>query len=128
MANYNAYSRTNYFKVTDVEKLKMLLAQTSGDVEVWEEDGKVAFGAYDKLTSYYDEKNDVDMEIFPELQQLLPEGEVVVIQEVGHEKLRYLVGEAYIITKDTVEVINLDTFITAKVNEFFPGKEIKMEY
>jgi hypothetical protein len=111
LANYNAYSRTNYFRVKDElakEVLKNLIAQIK-DAELWEdeEDGTVAFGGYCSITEYYDNDKEDYVQTFKTIQSLLPDGEVCVLTEVGHEKLRYLVGISWMITNKKIVTHNL---------------------
>lgn len=42
-----------------------------------------------------------------ELQAILPEGEALILFELGTEAFRYLVATATIITRDTVEQLDL---------------------
>jgi hypothetical protein len=111
MANYEFASRTNYFKVTDVEKLKEFVGKIGA--ELWDgEDGTYAFGEYNlHLDEYYDEESDEYISAEKELQKLLSPGEVVVITEVGNEKLRYLRAIATIITSKTIKVLNFEDII-----------------
>ena len=105
MANYYASCRSNYFKVVDVDKFKA--AMPAGiEVDV-EDDGTVVILGADPdgagwPSSIYndetDEFDDFDLEeaIAPHLQ---PDS-WCVLQEVGAEKLRYLVGYSVAFTKD----------------------------
>tara|TARA_B000000565_G_C23726071_1_gene355328 strand:+ start:321 stop:713 length:393 start_codon:yes stop_codon:yes gene_type:complete len=105
MANYYASCRSNYFKVVDVDKFKAAMP-TGIEVDV-ENDGTVVIYGADPdgagwPSSVYndetDEFDDFDLEevIAPHLQ---PDS-WCVIQEVGAEKLRYLVGYSVAFNKD----------------------------
>ncbi len=125
MANYECASRTNYFRVTDDERFNQRIAgkltsDDGNDVSVWsrteDEVKKYAFGAYGEIL--YEGIPLTDSEEFlTEMQEILPDGEAFVLEEVGHEKLRYLSNMAYVITKYDSACIDLDAFIRRKVRE-----------
>lgn len=56
------------------------------------------------------------------LQEMLEDGQVFVLKEVGNEKLRYNTGCAVIIGKDFVEWIDLDR----KIEEFVKSKGLEV--
>ena len=66
-------------------------------------------------------------EFLSEMQAILPDGEAVVIEEMGHEKLRYLSGVAYIITKHDNDCIDFDTFIRKKVHDMTQNNAYECE-
>lgn len=134
MANYYGYTRTNYFSVTDPEKLKDIVDRirwSEGDSPFFsEENGKYCFGAYDTIMglsmkkdeaqdanaayNLYDEDEDYDDDkernadmVYDALQEIVAPDDAIIITEVGHEKLRYLKGHALVITKDEIAYINL---------------------
>lgn len=129
MANYVCVSRTNYFKVTDPDKLRDLVAKLD-DAALWErEDGSFAFGSYNSLIYCCDEElNEVN--IVSELQAILPDDEAIIITEVGNAKLRYLVGWCTIITKDAQYDINVQEIAKDKARELLKvtAKKFDMEY
>ena len=98
MANYYGSSRSNYFKVKDVDKFKDFL-NLMYDMEfiddgngrvgflVTGEGGSVPCEIWDKEQDEY-----VELDFDKLLAQHLQDGEVAIYQEVGAEKLRYLVG------------------------------------
>jgi len=112
MANYYGTVRTNYFKVTDEEKYKELFGRLSAEDEIHdftkEEDGEVfhGFGSYSCIDYVSEDEEDEDVGgidgFVKELQKILPEGEVFVYEEIGNEKLRYLVGLVVVATKDDI--------------------------
>ena len=113
MADYYGKTRTNYFSVTDDEKFKQIISSCKApdEIEVFEEkqeDGSIKYGFLCDGSIYglpdrdgdstedCDDNEDVDYnyDTFCEaLQQILPDGEAIIITEVGYEKMRYLVGE-----------------------------------
>lgn len=122
MANYTCAQRTNYFKVTDEQKYSELMSKVRGNEDSIHllnhetGDGTILHAfACDSSMSYYPDNEDgteaedpVEWEEFcEELSKLLPEGEAVILLEVGKEKLRYLSGYAEIITKNGTEFVDL---------------------
>jgi hypothetical protein len=121
MANYHSFQRTNYVRVTDEVKFKELMGKVGA--ELWEQTNRAgekvfAWGEYDSdVYSYYNDDTDEDVEVLPELQALLPEGELLIIKGVGHEKLRGLNGFVILVTKDKIESFNLDGETKRRANE-----------
>lgn len=117
MANYNEVLRTNYFEVTDVDKFQDLIdGLCSNDkISVWKKkfNGKTKFGfGCCSSISYADESCDFSMSDFMNrLAKLLPDGEAVILTEIGHEKLCYIGSGSYIATNK--ECIYLDLQILA---------------
>lgn len=122
MANYTCAQRTNYFKVTDEKKYAELMSKVRGNedsihlLDKTTEDGTLLHAfCCDSSMSYYPDNEDgteaddpAEWEEFSEeLSKLLPEGEAVIVLEVGKEKLRYLSGYAEIITKNGTGSVDL---------------------
>lgn len=130
MSNYIASIRTNYFSVTDPEKFKAIIASCRAEYDITiiddkQADGSIKFGFYcygsiqglpDKEGSSLDEiigaEDDYDCEssidlFFDALQDILPDGEAIIITEVGYEKMRYLVGYCTVITRNDVQGVDV---------------------
>ena len=114
MANYIARTRTNYFKVKDIKAFREEMEKFSSmhNIEVWEKeiDGeiRVAFGGYDSLVSVFPDEEALEpISMEGVIRPHLEEGEACIIFEVGHEKLRYLTGEALVITQNATKYVNL---------------------
>lgn len=120
MANYIATARTNYFKVTDEDKYnewfsKLLAEDIIQDFTETKEDGTIlhGFGSYAHIdfTGYHfddDEEIEKEIDLIPELQELLPDGEAFIYLEAGNEKLRYVLGYALIVTNAEARGVNLN--------------------
>lgn len=142
MSNYNYAIRTNYFRVTDEERYKKIFSQlfcVDGE-EIFdftkEEGGQIyhSFGTYgfpgyniENCKEKYPELcDDCDCQCFDDflsdLQQILPEDEVFIYTDVGHEKLLYLNAYSFIVTKNDISLIDLEGSVIAKVREML-GKE-----
>ncbi len=92
MANYYGSCRTNYFRVKDEEAFKAWVEELPGVVAV-EEGGRFALlEEYGEGWHEAGEKYDYDVDVIDDVIPHLAPGEVAVFQEVGAEKLRYLVG------------------------------------
>jgi hypothetical protein len=76
-------------------------------LSIWEQEGMVAIGAYGSITTYYDNETDDMKEIFSILQEHMEDDQVIIMQESGYEKLRYVTGFAWVITKDTIDFIDV---------------------
>lgn len=117
MANYNCMIRTNYFRVKDEDAFRQLMSKVQGyedAVHLFEEktkDGQhtlFGFGAYCNIIGVIDdadidEDGDYDddeayQKFVSGLQECVAEDDAIIIMESGHEKLRYVVGDAHIIT------------------------------
>lgn len=98
MANYYGNSRSNYFKVKDKEKFKNFLDSMYDMEYIEDSEGRVGFLVSGEGGSIpceiWDENADeyVELDFDRLLAQHLQDGEVAIYQEVGAEKLRYLVG------------------------------------
>ena len=124
MANYEAVSRTNYFRVTDEEKYNELFKNLVGDEgEVYDftktENGVTlhAFGSYGpidykKPTQNNSEEDDEDYDydfdgFLAELQKILPEDEAFIYMESGYEKLRYITSFSIVVTKNDIASVDI---------------------
>lgn len=130
MANYFGFTRTNYFSVTDEDKLRDIVNRIIWDSEddgfFKERDGMFAFGAYGSISGLrraesendcdseedYDEDCDDEFEseaVYEALQALVSPDDAIIITEIGYENLRYLVGYAVVITSKAIETVELRT-------------------
>ena len=124
MSTYHGTTRTNYFKVTDADKLREILESCDCDDEaeivVWtraDDDGNECFSfacavSINGLIVGGGDNDENEREasysaFAEELQKTLPDGEVILITEVGHEKLCDLVGTITVITNKEVKTKDL---------------------
>ena len=132
MANYYGFTRTNYFRVTDEDRLRKIIRSCAcgeDTLTLFEnaEDGErtwFGFGCYDSIrgldlsdSADEDDYPDYDYDAFASaLQKILCEGDAIIITEVGYEKLRYLTATAFIITKTDMQCLdlNIDAVKTAQ--------------
>lgn len=96
MANYEASARTNYVKVSDLDGLKSALEPFQLTLIESSEEGYYCLlceyeGGWSEVI-YNDEDEDVTFDFLEHVMPYVEVGQVLVSQEVGYEKLRYLVG------------------------------------
>ena len=66
----------------------------------------------------YDNHEDDNFDYFlTKLQEILPDDEVFVYMEAGHEKLRYVTGFALVATNKEIRTVNLESFVDDTTNE-----------
>lgn len=103
MANYYGKSRTNYFKVKDVEAFTQEVKKFPVEVITKEQDGETLYGFLDAdsdgsgyITEYWDEEQGdgvaIDLEDF--FKRHLEDGSVAILIHTGSEKHRFLSGDA----------------------------------
>lgn len=122
MANYNCAIRTNYFRVKDADKFKAFMSDVYGsedEIEVFEETDKdgvtrYGFGCYGGISGVClldEDCEDSSYDLFIEgLQQFVADDDAIIILESGHEKLRYLVGSAEVITSKEYRYMRIEDF------------------
>ena len=100
MSNYYGNGRSNYIKVSDIEKFKALCDERSLVCKLNEETGEVAcFASNDNESGeipsivYDDDGNNVELpNFFKEVSKLLVDDYVFIWRHIGNEKLRYFCG------------------------------------
>lgn len=110
MANYVCVTRTNYFRVKDEEIFTNLMKRVVADetVDVWRtvsDDGTLyfGFGLYGSIYGLHgedaEEDDDADIdEFFDALSKCVADDDAIIVMESGHEKMRYVIGRATVIT------------------------------
>ena len=116
MANYVSCTTTNYFQVTSEQELQDLVSKIdcSDKIEISTSSKKgknyyslCAYGSFMGL----DDNEDVE-ELYKEFQRILPDGEVMALFEIGHEKLRSVDGCTVVITNETYQYKSLQDIAT----------------
>ena len=140
MSNYYAHSRSNYFKVKNVDEFKAFCDKIGVEMikSMFDnEDNFVGFvcsldaGGGGIPSSVYDKDTDVctDFDICEEVSKHLLEGEVAVFIEISHEKLRYLAGNATAVNwKGEVEQITLNNIYEQAVENLGGNNVSRAEY
>jgi len=132
MADYTAAFRTSYFHVTDEQALRDLASTVGVELLQDQTDPTLfALGDYSSVgelvTENPDTEGDQYISVIDEVQKLLPDGEVAVFMEAGHEKLRYVSGYCWVLTNK--ELRFHDTTLWAREQATLLGKEnIKLAY
>lgn len=127
MANYESTVRTNYFHVKDTEKFRAVMRRVYGcedTVELWEEKDKdggpvFGFGVYGGISGILpasDDKNensdccdpdDSYYDFLRVLQECVADDDAIIILESGNEKMRYVVGNATVITGKEIRCLSI---------------------
>ena len=133
MANTYAKTRTNYFKVTDIEGFKQFLDTVCADdfIEISLDDAgeKISFDVDGFILGVppqkvdendddddNDDDNDADYiepdydEFIYGIQEFLTEDDACIITRIEWEKMRFIEGFCNIITKNEVKSINLSDY------------------
>lgn len=123
MTNYYCAIRTNYFHVKDEEKFRELMNRVYGtedSIELWERkdpngNNVFGFGLYGEIAGvrYAEEDTDPNAtrtaydEFIDGLQECVADNDAIIILESGHEKLRYVIGSAVIITSNDFRYLDI---------------------
>ncbi len=87
------------------------------------------FFAVTKSSNFFDDDIEYSFDAFiTELQKFLPDGEIVVIKESGHEKLRYVGGHVTVITNGDCKYANLDDVAYYWAKQMTQNENIKISY
>jgi hypothetical protein len=157
MANYYGNGRSNYVHFTDIEKVRRIVAiygcaiPKDEDDKGWAILAETEHGDVDG-SKYIGQDDDEDIkelielgfikdasEITDDMFELpdfmktlapfIPDGEVLVWQHVGNEKLRYLQGYAVAINnKGEIKSLNIDNIYTMAEELGDPSKISRAEY
>ena len=138
--NIRSRVRTNYFRVTDAEKLTAILARCKPDdvdnIQLFnrKEDGETlyAFGCSSTINGYYvseDEEADYDS-LIDDLQAVVAPGDAIIIMEVGYEALKYVFGSAFIITSEDMRSVDFTNTVLKEAAEVLgnPDYQTTIEY
>lgn len=132
MADTYITTRSNYFKPTNVQNCTDFILTSTG-LKVWKKRNDpswIAFGGDQdiEVTDAYMEEYlkghpsecDDAMDIFvKQLQTFLPENEIVAIQTIAHEKLKYVTGHTTVITKNYTESNSMHYQLERQIRERF---------
>lgn len=116
MANYVSCTTTNYFQVTSEQELRDLVSKIDCEDEIEisssTEKGKTYYAlcAYGSFCGIND--NDDTEELYKAFQRILPDGEVMALFEIGHEKLRSIDGCTVVITNEAYQSKSLQDIAT----------------
>ena len=125
MSTYTAVARSNYFNVTDLERLETYLKPFNVRLYSNKETNKYTITDQSSggFSSVYDRKgNEIEWDPM-EILHCIPKGEVFITMEVGDENLRYISGyaEAFMLTEEgemKSEVINLSDIYKLAAERF----------
>ena len=103
MANYEGTFRSNYFGVKNVDAFRQFCKKHN--LEFIEKDSRCGFLMTDGTEggfsiSGWDSENEEETDVLAEIAEHLAADQVAIVMEVGQEKLRYLVGRAWLVNAD----------------------------
>ena len=125
MANYYSFTVTEKtFQVSDIAAFRKAFDALYTDMQIYEEDGKIWIGGYNASMNVLD-PDENEVEIAETIQRHIKSGDYAVILTVGYEKLRYVDGAVYVISKEKVLVETLQS-MTNKLLEQIEEDWIKV--
>lgn len=117
MANYISTMRTNYFHVTDENRFKTIFEQikdkNSEIILFTGVDNTYCIGCY----------SEINIDDLIELQEIIPDNDCIVVMESGHEKLNYVDGVGYVITKNKIESLSIMSWVQQKAKELMQNPD-----
>lgn len=133
MGNYVSMCRSNYFAVKDLAKFREWVNSFTGDLALLDDvadgplvgicDGTEGMGWPQHRYEEDDTGDYKDIDFLGELAGHLARGHVAVLVDIGHDKLRYLVGEAIAVnSQGTVRRVRLIDDIMRKARRL--GKNV----
>ena len=121
MANYVCSVRSNYVHVKDQQAFEEFIERFECE-PIYDKEGRMGFYCQnmDGCSPYiYDEDLDEHFDLMncaPQIGRHLCEGEVLVVEEVGSEKMRYLCGHTYAVNdKGETLFVDMSTALRNKV-------------
>ena len=130
MADYISCTKTNYFQVTSEQELRDLVSKIDCEDEIEisssTEKGKIYYSLCAYGSFYGIDDNEDAEELYKEFQRILPDGEVMAIFEIGHEKLRYVGGYTVVITNETYQYKSLQDISTTMAREITINPSYKL--
>jgi hypothetical protein len=123
MANYVAIARSSYFPVRDHEAFRAWVVQRG--LGLFEADDREEFhtfaihsgdheGGWPTTAFNHADGEDEEIDIFEELADHILDGWCAILIQVGWEKLRYLTGNAILVSRNLIEHIDLETQMQAR--------------
>ena len=106
MANYQGTFRSNYFGVKDVEAFQQFCEKHN--LEFIEKNSQCGFLMHPDTeggfsTTGWDSENEEETDILADIAEHLAADQVAIVMEVGQEKMRYLVGHAWLVNAEGEE-------------------------
>lgn len=128
MANYMSYQRTGYFKVTDKKKLEEIAEKFNATLVEEKEGFALIDNGEEDIYSRYCEDCDDYLDIFNDIQEILPDNEAAIFFEVGYEKMRYLVGSCVVVTSNDIVGKNIEEAALDIAEDLTGNSDIRLWY
>ena len=132
--NYYGTARTSYFVPNDLEALKQFVEGLNQTFITYRKNGEgishcaLLFEDGVPSTIWDDESDEREVDIPEELQSFLQEGHALILQEAGHEGMRYVHGYVCVITRSSIDWTSLDEWADQKLKELGSPKATKCAY
>ncbi len=119
MVDYSATSRTSFTKVRDQKKFKEWVDSLPKTqlIEEDSDDGKLYGLLFDNQIPVYREDDDIQFDIYQEIQSHISDGWSITFIEVGASGYDLLQGFAVIVTSSEINLIYLDQVIEDRLKE-----------
>lgn len=121
MANWYGASKTNWFAVKDVETFVDVVDSMDGTesgIYCSKDGNKVCLSVYDDWPTWinHEDGSEEEVDFLGTLAKHLEDGEVIVSETIGNEKLRYLTGYASAINNkgERIDISLYDIYERAK--------------
>ena len=138
MSNYCCTVRTNYFRVKDENVFYDLMNNVQcyeGCILIMTKESEsgdklFGFGCESNICGYVDSSSNESEEVeadydrfILELQKCVAEGDAVIIFEVGNDNLRYVVGQAMVVTSNKSELLDISSLAKDKAANMLENED-----
>lgn len=124
MADWSGSTRSNYFKVKDLDAFKNMMSNFQAEIITRENTDLVGFYSTrfnGDIPTYFPDEGKEEVSIVEIIADHLDDNQVCIVQSIGSEKLRYVTGIAYAI-HSSGEILQIDiNDIYAKAQSEFGG-------
>ncbi|PAF27335.1 hypothetical protein CHH61_03890 [Shouchella clausii] len=124
MANYESRMRTSYFNVKDEDAFLNEINELELDADIEKTDhgfillgSDFTYGSQEQLDENGDYIGEKEVSVFTIIQNHLKEGEIVLVNSIGYEKMKYLHGTSFIITPKVVLSVCAEEAVKEKAVE-----------
>lgn len=115
MEKHNFVVRTNYFNVKDKKAFKEFMSNVYGKdkIHIFEKEDTFAFGCCDIINGIKKSKNTGNVEFdfsynefINGLQKHVSDNDAIIIMQIAHKELIYVIGGVYVITSREIKFMD----------------------
>lgn len=118
--DYYGKMRTNWFTITDKQRLLDLVEKLEGEgLKIRRKNNSVCITCLGQI--YFDERDISDSDFYVHMQSIIAEDDAMVVTEIGSEGTRYFCAYADIITRKDITYIDLQRQVEEKVSVLLWG-------